>query len=151
MNLAADIDLKEIMPLTPFRDDPAIRKALNGKTVTLNSNFSGTVGRFSSEIALAIPHHLNLSVNGLLASATDPAKLNGQARIKGVFSRTDFLRELLPDSTLRNRLRIPGHIGLHGRIEMHNGAFRTGTRIGCRFRHAYTERTPNAQKASNTT
>ena len=123
MNLAADIDLKEIMPLTPFRDDPAIRKALNGKTVTLNSNFSGTVGRFSSEIALAIPHHLNLSVNGLLASATDPAKLNGQARIKGVFSRTDFLRELLPDSTLRNRLRIPGHIGLHGRIEMHNGAF----------------------------
>ena len=67
MNLAADIDLKEIMPLTPFRDDPAIRKALNGKTVTLNSNFSGTVGRFSSEIALAIPHHLNLSVNGLLA------------------------------------------------------------------------------------
>ncbi|MFR4026712.1 MAG: hypothetical protein ACLTZY_14800 [Alistipes indistinctus] len=26
MNLAADIDLKEIMPLTPFRDDPAIRK-----------------------------------------------------------------------------------------------------------------------------
>ena len=120
MNLAADIDLKEIMPLTPFRDDPAIRKALNGKTVTLNSNFSGTVGRFSSEIALAIPHHLNLSVNGLLASATDPAKLNGQARIKG---RTDFLRELLPDSTLRNRLRIPGHIGLHGRIEMHNGAF----------------------------
>ena len=123
MNLAADIDLKEIMPLTPFRDDPAIRKALSGKTVTLNSNFSGTVGRFSSEIALAIPHHLNLSVNGLLASATDPAKLNGQARIKGVFSRTDFLRELLPDSTLRNRLRIPGHIGLHGRIEMHNGAF----------------------------
>ena len=123
MNLAADIDLKEIMPLTPFRDDPAIRKALNGKTVTLNSNFSGTVGRFSSEIALAIPHHLNLSVNGLLASATDPAKLNGQARIKGVFSRTDFLRELLPDSTLRDRLRIPDHIGLHGRIEMHNGAF----------------------------
>ncbi len=123
MNLAADIDLKEIMPLTPFRDDPAIRKALSGKTVTLNSNFSGTVGRFSSEIALAIPHHLNLSVNGLLASATNPAKLNGQARIKGVFSRTDFLRELLPDSTLRNRLRIPGHIGLHGRIEMHNGAF----------------------------
>ena len=123
MTLAADIDLKVIMPLTPFRDDPAIRKALSGKTVTLNSNFSGTVGRFSSEIALAIPHHLNLSVNGLLASATDPAKLNGQARIKGVFSRTDFLRELLPDSTLRNRLRIPGHIGLHGRIEMHNGAF----------------------------
>lgn len=82
MNLAADIDLKEIMPLTPFRDDPAIRKALNGKTVTLNSNFSGTVGRFSSEIALAIPHHLNLSVNGLLASATDPAKLNGQAGSK---------------------------------------------------------------------
>lgn len=123
MNLAADIDLKEIMPLTPFRDDPAIRKALSGKTVTLNSNFSGTVGRFSSEIALAIPHHLNLSVNGLLASATNPAKLNGQARIKGVFSRTDFLRELLPDSTLRDRLRIPGHIGLHGRIEMHNGAF----------------------------
>ena len=123
MNLAADIDLKEIMPLTPFRDDPAIRKALSGKTVTLNSNFSGTVGRFSSEIALAIPHHLNLSVNGLLASATNPAKLNGQARIKGVFSRTDFLRELLPDSTLRDRLRIPDHIGLHGRIEMHNGAF----------------------------
>ena len=29
----------------------------------------------------------------------------------------------MPDSTLRNRLRIPGHIGLHGRIEMHNGAF----------------------------
>ncbi|MFQ8806967.1 MAG: hypothetical protein ACLR8Y_20285 [Alistipes indistinctus] len=33
------------------------------------------------------------------------------------------MRELLPDSTLRDRLRIPDHIGLHGRIEMHNGAF----------------------------
>ena len=28
MNLVADIDLKEIMPLTPFRDDPAIRRCV---------------------------------------------------------------------------------------------------------------------------
>ena len=146
MNLAADIDLKEIMPLTPFRDDPAIRKALSGKTVTLNSNFSGTVGRFSSEIALAIPHHLNLSVNGLLASATNPAKTQrpgpDQRRIQpdglleGIIARFDLTRPA-------------PHSRPHRTPRAHRNAqrsVRTGTRIGCRFRHAYTERTPNAQK-----
>ena len=64
-----------------------------------------------------------LTLNADVASATDPSCIEGLCRFKGSFSRLEFLTDLLPDTALRRRLRIPEQMALEGSLRMRQGTF----------------------------
>ena len=78
----------------------------------------------------------SLSLDGTLVSPTEPERLSGNLRLKGLFDDLGFVTVLLSDTSLRNRVSIPqGHPAL-GDIESRCRNPVPRRRVGRRFRPA---------------
>ena len=111
LSLKADVDLPEIAHLFPVGD--TLRNLAAGKTLRAGADFSGTLGRLRIAPAeVAVPGIASLSLDGTLVSPTEPERLSGNLRLKGLFDDLGFVTVLLPDTSLRNRVSIPKDIRL---------------------------------------
>ena len=70
---------------------------------------------------MAVPGIASLSLDGTLVSPTEPERLSGNLRLKGLFDDLGFVTVLLPDTSLRNRVSIPKDIRLSGTLKADTG------------------------------
>ena len=120
LSLKADVDLPEIAHLFPVGD--TLRNLAAGKTLRAGADLSGTLGRLRIAPAeVAVPGIASLSLDGTLVSPTEPERLSGNLRLKGLFDDLGFVTVLLPDTSLRNRVSIPKDIRLSGTLKADAG------------------------------
>ncbi len=112
--------MPEIAHLFPVGD--TLRNLAAGKTLRAGADFSGTLGRLRIAPAeVAVPGIASLSLDGTLVSPTEPERLSGNLRLKGLFDDLGFVTVLLPDTSLRNRVSIPKNIRLSGTLKADTG------------------------------
>ncbi len=120
LSLKADVNLPEIAHLFPVGD--TLRNLAAGKTLRAGADLSGTLGRLRIAPAeVAVPGIASLSLDGTLVSPTEPERLSGNLRLKGLFDDLGFVTVLLPDTSLRNRVSIPKDIRLSGTLKADAG------------------------------
>lgn len=122
LRLEAKVALRELQAVLPVADKN-IRQMLSTRSLELSGDFAGTLGRLRADSRIAVPGNVLLTLNADVASATDPSRIEGLCRFKGSFSRLEFLTDLLPDTALRRRLRIPEQMALEGSLRMRQGTF----------------------------
>jgi len=115
--LDAQIGIADIYALYP-----SIKKELKllpVEKLIANADITGTLGKVKiKEININFPGHAVLTSNGNLNSITQPEKMSGDFKWQGNFNHLDFVKTLLPDTALRNRIKIPNNIKLNGQISI---------------------------------
>ncbi len=99
----------------------SVRHAFRGRMLTFDGQLNGRLDRIDLQsLSLRLSRAISLRLDGQLRSVTDPRHLGGSVRWYGRLSQIDFLKALLPDTTLQHRLAFPkqmtlrGHMGLSG-------------------------------------
>ncbi len=112
--LSANISVSDAFLL--YRPDPAMRKALAGKSFVLDSELSGTLGDISLRTLKAqMPGHIALQASGNIRSATKPGNIAGNLRLSSSFRNLDFVKGMLPES-IRNTVGFPRAMTLSGTV-----------------------------------
>ena len=98
-----------------------VRLTLRGRPLTSDGQLKGSLDRLDLQhLSLQLSRSIALRLNGEVRSVTDPRHLGGTVRLYGRLSHIDFLKGLLPDTTLQKRLAFPermtlrGHMGFSG-------------------------------------
>ncbi len=128
MNCMANIALEELLLFLPDAD-PLLRSVIAGKSLLLESRLSGTLGNLTTENRLDIPGHLRMTASGSARNITRSEKMASQLQFNSDLISLNFLKVLLPDSTLRNRIAIPAHIALNGNVGITPNDWATRTSI----------------------
>lgn len=117
------IDLEWDVRLAPedlwkFYPAPAnIRHTLRGRSLAFDGQLKGRLDRLNLQnLSLQLARSIALRLNGEVRSVTDPKRLGGTIRLYGLLSQIDFLKGLLPDTTLQQRLAFPELMTLRGQI-----------------------------------
>lgn len=113
-DLSADISSADAFLFYPAGE--SLHSALNGKSLVLGTDLSGTLGDISLQnLSAQIPGHMDLRASGNVRSVTAPDNMAGNIKLAGNFHNLSFIKELLPDST-RGRIGFPARITINGTL-----------------------------------
>lgn len=117
LNFTASATISTADAFRFFIPDDSLRVALRGKSLTLDGEADGTIGNIDlRKLNVSIPRHLRFSSRGKVRSVLHPNQLVANVRYSGSLDDIDFVKRLLPDTTLRERIAIPKPIKLGGNI-----------------------------------
>lgn len=121
--LSASIGMQDVLYFYPDLSKMPDRTLLN-KSLVFSGDLSGTPDDLSvNAMKLSMAPYLNLSLSGTVQSLTTPKAISGRVRLDGELSEMGFALSFLPDSSLRNRLAFPDHIGIGGLVAARKGDF----------------------------
>ncbi len=119
-SLSASLNTRDAALFYPALNTPV----LYDRILRMDLSAAGSLGDIRElELRLSSPGHLRFDASGAARNLTDPARLAASARFEGDFVELDFLKALLPDSALRQRIAIPSRLGLSGSAHADNGTF----------------------------
>ena len=122
VRLSAGIGMQDVRTLFPL--DKKTEHILAGQSLTLESRIEGTLGNLSlTRFDISMPRHIRLKADGALRSVLHPDKLSGNLHLDGRFTQLGFLTALLPDTSLRERVRIPDLLTLTGNAQAVRGFY----------------------------
>jgi hypothetical protein len=120
--VSATADAKDLLLFVPL--DIAQKRALEGKSLTLEGDFAGTLADISiNRLTATIPRTMKFSVRGDIASLMAPERLGGRLTFNGEVRNLDFAREFIADTLLRRRIGFPDKMTLAGRASLFRGVY----------------------------
>lgn len=112
-NISATVDPEDIYIFVPV--NATVRRSLAGRTLTLDGDFSGTLGDVSvNRLAATLPGHITFNARGDVRSIINPADLGGQIAFDGSLRDIGFLRGFIADTALRRRIGFPRSMTFSG-------------------------------------
>ncbi|MFR1235949.1 MAG: translocation/assembly module TamB domain-containing protein [Barnesiella sp.] len=76
--------------------------------INMNLTATGSLKRLNlSELKAELPSHFLLHLSGNAQNITEPKKLSASVQLNGNFTNMGFIRYMVPDTALQNRLSIP--------------------------------------------
>jgi hypothetical protein len=104
--------------------EPSQRRALAGKTLNVEGDFSGTLADISiNSLTAALPGAMNFGVRGDLTSVLNPERFGARLAFEGELRDVNFAREFIADTALRRRIAFPDRMTLTGRASISNGVY----------------------------
>lgn len=117
LELEASLTTADLWRLYPA--DASIRHTLRGRKMKITGKMDGRLDRIDLRtLSLELSRNITLRANGQLRSITAPRRLGGSLRLYGRFAQIDFLKDLLPDTTLRQRIAFPPQMTLRGNMDL---------------------------------
>lgn len=118
--LSASVDTRDVKYLYP----ELITPVLDNRIVRMELSAAGTLNNIGkAELDISSPGHIALTIEGRAKNTLDPDALEASVRFDGDFRDMDFLRTMLPDSALRQRVAIPDRIVVQGSADADRGRF----------------------------
>ncbi|WP_295939119.1 translocation/assembly module TamB domain-containing protein [uncultured Alistipes sp.] len=115
--LSADLGPGDLFLFYPA--DAGLEQALQGQRLTLEGDVNGVLNALNLQLLqVEMPGHIMLRADGQVRSVADPDFLSGSIRLSGDFRQLDFLKVILPDTALRNRIGFPERMTLDGALQM---------------------------------
>lgn len=125
--LSANVDTRDVKYLYP----ELITPVLDNRIVRMELTAAGTLNNIGkAELDISSPGHIALTIEGRAKNILAPDALEASAQFDGEFRDMEFLRTMLPDSALRQRVAIPDRIVVQGSANADRGRFAVASTLG---------------------
>ncbi len=122
LTVSAAVGTGDVFLLVPL--DASVKRALDGKSLTLEGEFNGTLGDLSiNRLAAAVPGHIDFNAHGALRSLNAPANLGGQVSFGGELRDLGFAKGFIADTALKRRIGFPRTMTLRGDASFSPGEY----------------------------
>lgn len=125
IRIGADISVSDLQIAFPGMKEILAQLPRNRK-IGLDVSIDGTMADMSiKRVAAEIPDHLDVTLSGRLANATDFDRMDGSVKIDGDLVDIDFIKPALMDVRTRRNVNLPS-LKLSGKANVHGGTVNGG-------------------------